>query len=112
MPPDPAGPGGTRLGTPGPGGLARSGRGVRTGQLLDVAPGGGALHGLAEHAAGPGDRFAGASDDELTGVICALDRAEASACALKHAAVAELIRRRPEPGCPPEGPAQMPGDLR
>jgi hypothetical protein len=73
-----------------------------------VAPGGGALHGLAEHAAGPGDRFAGASDDELTGLICALDRAEASACALKHAAVAELIRRRPEPGCPPEGPAQMP----
>ena len=73
-----------------------------------MAPGGGALHGLAEHAAGPGDRFAGASDDELTGLICALDRAEASACALKHAAVAELIRRRPEPGCPPEGPAQMP----
>jgi hypothetical protein len=73
-----------------------------------VAPGGGALHGLAEHIAGPDDRFTGASDDELTGVICALDRAEAAACALKHAAVAELIRRRPEPGCPPEGPAQMP----
>ncbi len=88
--------------SPGPAGA------FATGQLLDVAPGGGALHGLAEHAAGPGDRFAGASDDELTGLICALDRAEASACALKHAAVAELIRRRPEPGCPPEGPAQMP----
>ena len=73
-----------------------------------MAPGGGALHGLAEHAAGPGDRFAGASDDELTGLICALDRAEASACALKHAAVAELIRRRPEPGCALQGPAQMP----
>ncbi len=89
--------------SPGPAGA------FAAGQLLDVAPGGGALHGLAEHAAGPGDRFAGASDDELTGVICALDRAEASACSLKHAAVAELIRRRPEPGCPPEGPAQMPG---
>ena len=74
-----------------------------------MAPGGGALHGLAEHAAGPGDRFAGASDDELTGIICAADRSEAAACALKHAAVAELIRRRPEPGCPPQGPAQMPG---
>ena len=92
--------------SPGPAGA------FATGQLLDVAPGGGALHGLAEHAAGPGDRFAGASDDELTGLICAADRAEASACALKHAAVAELIRRRPEPGCPPQGPAQMPGDLR
>ncbi len=89
--------------SPGPAGA------FAAGQLLDVAPGGGALHGLAECAAGPGDRFAGASDDELTGLICALDRAEASACSLKHAAVAELIRRRPEPGCPPEGPAQMPG---
>jgi hypothetical protein len=79
------------------------------GQLLDVAPGGGALHGLAEHISGPGDRFPGASDDELTGIICALDRAEAAASSLKHAAVAELIRRRPEPGCPLEGPAQMPG---
>jgi hypothetical protein len=73
-----------------------------------VAPGGGALHGLAEHLAGPGDRFGGASDDELTGVICALDRAEAAACALKHAAVAELIRRRPEPGAALAGAAQMP----
>ena len=88
--------------SPGPAGA------FATGQPLDVAPGGGALHGLAEHAAGPGDQFAGASDDELTGLICALDRAEASACALKHAAVAEFIRRRPEPGCPPQGPAQMP----
>jgi hypothetical protein len=88
--------------SPGPAGA------FATGQLLDVAPGGGALQGLAESAAGPGDRFTEASDDELTGVICALDRAEAAACALKHAAVAELIRRRPEPGCPLEGPAQMP----
>jgi len=60
------------------------------GQVLDVAPGGGALHGLAECAAGPGDRFAGATEDELTGVICALDRAEAAACSLKHAAVAGI----------------------
>jgi hypothetical protein len=73
-----------------------------------VAPGGGALHGLAEHVAGTGDRFAGASDDELIGVLCALDRAEASAAALKLAAVAELIRRRPEPGAALAGPAQMP----
>jgi hypothetical protein len=68
-----------------------------TGHLLDVAPGGAALLGLAEYAAGDGDRFAGANEDELMGVICALDRCEASASALKHAAVAELIRRRPRP---------------
>ncbi len=66
-----------------------------TGYPLDVAPGGAALLGLAEYAAGDGDRFAGANEDELMGVICALDRCEASASALKHAAVAELIRRRP-----------------
>jgi hypothetical protein len=89
--------------SPGPAGA------FAAGQTLDVAPGGGALHGLAEHTAGPGDRFAGASDDELTGIICALDRAEAAASALKHAAVAEFIRRRPKPGCPLEGSAQMPG---
>ncbi|MDQ2812590.1 MAG: hypothetical protein M3Z75_12160, partial [Actinomycetota bacterium] len=83
-------------GSPGPAGA------FATGQLLDTAPGGAALFGFAEYAAGDDDRFPGASDDELTGVICALDRAEASASALKHAAVAELIRRRPaasaEPG--------------
>jgi hypothetical protein len=68
-----------------------------TGHALDCAPGGAALHGLAEYAAGSDDRFPGTSDDELTGIICALDRVEAAASALKHAAVAELIRRRPAP---------------
>jgi hypothetical protein len=73
--------------SPGPAGA------FATGQALDVAPGGAGLHGLAEYAAGPGDRFAGATDDELIGVLCALDRAEASAAALKYAAVAELTGR-------------------
>ena len=72
-----------------------------TGQLLDTAPGGPVVFGQAEHAAGDDARFAGATDDELTGIICGLDRTEAAACALKHAAVAELIRRRPGPGCEP-----------
>ena len=40
----------------------------------------------------------GASDDELLGVICGWDRVEANASAQKHAAVAELLRRRPAPG--------------
>jgi hypothetical protein len=88
--------------SPGPAGA------FATGQPLDVAPGCAALHGLAEHVAGTGDRFAGASDDELIGVLCALDRAGASAAALKHAAVAELIRRRPGPGAALAGPGQMP----
>jgi hypothetical protein len=81
--------------SPGPAGA------FAAGHLLDTAPGGAALFGFAENVAGDDDRFAGSSDDELTGVICALDRAEAVASALKHAAVAELIRRRPDPGSEP-----------
>jgi hypothetical protein len=75
--------------SPGPSGA------FATGHTLDVAPGGAALLGLAESVAGPDDSFPGTTDDELTGIICALDRSEAAASALKHAAVAELARRRP-----------------
>ena len=91
-----------------PGEYACPAGGFGTGQPLDVAPGGGVLLSFAEDAAGADDRFTGASDDELAGVICALDRAEATACSLKHAALAEFTRRRPYPGCGLEGPAQMP----
>jgi hypothetical protein len=75
-----------------PGESAGPAGGFGVGQCLDVAPGGSALHGFAERIADE-DGFGGASDDELIGVICALDRAEAAACSLKLAAVAELIRR-------------------
>ena len=92
------------MSTPGPAG------GFGAGQPLDVAPGGGVLLGFAEDAAGAGDRFTGASDDELAGIIGALDRAEATACALKHAALAEFTRRRPAPGCAPQGPALLPAE--
>ena len=90
--------GGSRASTP-----ARP-AGSATGQPLDVAPGGGVLLGFAEDAAGAGDRFAGASDDELAGIIGALDRAEATACSLKHAALAAFTRRRPAPGLRAGGP--------
>ena len=75
-----------------------------------MAPGGGVLLGFADDAAGAGDRFAGASDDELAGIIGALDRAEATACSLKHAALAEFTRRRPAPGHAPDGPARLPAE--
>jgi hypothetical protein len=55
--------------SPGPGGS------FATGHPLNLAPGGAALHGLAEYAAGEDDRFPGTTDDELTGLLCALDRA-------------------------------------
>ena len=93
-----------------PGEYAGPAGGFGAGQPLDVAPGGGVLLGVAEDAAGAGDRFAGASDDELAGIIGALDRAEAAACSLKHAALAEFTRRRPAPGCAAEGAAQLPAE--
>ena len=79
-----------------------------TGMILDAAPGGVELALFAADAAGPDDRYPGASDDELVGAICAWDRAEAHIGARKHAAIAEFIRRRPAEGCPLEGPARMP----
>jgi hypothetical protein len=74
------------------------------GMALDVVPGSPGLALSADAAAGDDGRFAGVSDAELIGVLCAWDRVEAHAAAQKLAAVAELYRRRPEPGCEP-GPA-------
>jgi hypothetical protein len=91
-----------------PGQDASPAAGFASGQPLDVAPGCAALASFLEDAAGAGDRYGGASDDELVGVICGWDRSEAAMAARKHAAVAELIRRRAAPGCPVEGEAGMP----
>jgi Domain of unknown function (DUF222) len=91
-----------------PGEYASPAAGFASGKPLDAAPGCATLGLFVEDVAGDDDRVAGASDDELLGVICARDRVEANASARKHAAVAELIRRRPAPGCTLEGPAQMP----
>jgi hypothetical protein len=82
--------------------------GFAAGMLLDTMPGCNALAGFAAEAAGDDDRYGGACDDEVAGAVAAWDRIEAHAAARKHAAVAELIRRRPEQGCAGEGPAQMP----
>jgi len=71
--------------------------GFGAGECLDTAAGSAALHGFVEKAVDSG-RLAEASDDEIVGLVTAADRAEASACSLKHVAVAELLRRRPAPG--------------
>ena len=91
-----------------PGEYAGPAAGFATGMPLDTAPGCAALASFLEDAAGADDRYGGASDDELVGIICGWDRVEANACAGKHAAVAELIRRRPAPGAAVEGEARMP----
>jgi Domain of unknown function (DUF222) len=91
-----------------PGAYTSRASGFASGKPLDVAPGCITLAQFAEEAAGEDDRYPGASDDELAGVICAWERVEAYAGSRKHAAAAELIRRRPAEGCTLEGPAQMP----
>jgi len=82
--------------------------GFASGLALDTMPGGLVLMSFADDAAGPDDTYDGATDDELVGAVCAWDRVQSHASARKHAAAAELIRRRPAPGCALEGPARMP----
>ena len=78
------------------------------GNPLDALPGGGTLAFFAELAAGEDNRYSGLADNELDGVVSAWDRVEAYACARKHAAVAEFIRRRPEPQCAVDESSGMP----
>ena len=66
------------------------------GMALDVLPGCAGLA-VAADAAGEDDGFAGVSEGELVGVLCAWDRVEAHAAARKLAAIAELGRRNPSP---------------
>ena len=65
--------------------------------VFDVLPGCAQLAVAADAAAGD-DRFAGISEAELVGMLCAWDRVEAHAAARKLAVIAELDRRNPAPG--------------
>ena len=67
------------------------------GMVFDVLPGCAQLAVAADAAAGD-DEFAGVSEAELVGIMCAWDRVEAHAAARKLAAIGELARRNPEPG--------------
>jgi Domain of unknown function (DUF222) len=66
------------------------------GMVFDQLPGCAQLA-VAAEAAAEDDRFAGASEAELVGIVCAWDRVEAHAAARKLVAVAELSRRNPKP---------------
>ena len=66
------------------------------GMAFDVLPGCAALAVAADAAADDGS-FAGVSEAELVGVMCAWDRVEAHAAARKLAVIAELDRRNPKP---------------
>jgi Domain of unknown function (DUF222) len=79
-----------------PGGSASRAAGFGPGMALDVLPGGPQLAVAADAAAGD-DGFAGISEAELVGIMCAWDRVEAHAAARKLAAIAEIARRNPAP---------------
>ncbi|HEX3192572.1 MAG TPA: DUF222 domain-containing protein [Streptosporangiaceae bacterium] len=79
-----------------PGQSSSPAAGFGPGMPLDVLPGCAALAVAADAAAGD-DRFAGVSEAELVGVLCAWDRVEAHAAARKLGVAAELARRTPVP---------------
>ena len=58
--------------------------GFASGKPLDTAPGCAALGLFLDDLAGDDDRYAGASDDELQGVVCGWDRIEAAVAARKQ----------------------------
>jgi hypothetical protein len=66
------------------------------GMVFDLLPGCAQLA-VAADAAVEDDEFAGVSEAELVGVMCAWDRVEAHAAARKLAVIAELGRRTPAP---------------
>src|SRR5207302_7594627 len=77
-------------------------------RCLDGAVPESALAMLADDASGEDRSFADVTDDQLFGLLGARRRLEARQGWERLMAVAELIRRRPGPGCPLEGPARMP----
>jgi hypothetical protein len=79
-----------------PGESSSRAAGFGPGMALDVLPGCAQLA-VAADAAAEDDRFAGISEGELVGVLCAWDRVEAHAAARKLAVIAELARRNPAP---------------
>jgi hypothetical protein len=91
-----------------PGVQSGPGGGFGQGQPWDTAAPDTALAARADYASGITRDFAAVSDDELFGVLGARRRLEARQAWERLAAVAEIIRRRPAPGCKPRGPANMP----
>ena len=74
----------------------------------DLAPPGPLLAERADYASGEGRHFAGVCDDELFGLLGARQKLAARQAWERLMVIAELIRRRPAPGCKLRGPAAMP----
>jgi hypothetical protein len=93
---------------PVPGPLDGPASGFALGMPLDGMAPGTALAGLADEASGGDRTFAGVTDDQLMGLIGARQRLSSRQAWELLTAVAEFIRRRPEPGCAAVLPGRMP----
>jgi hypothetical protein len=91
-----------------PGVQSGPGGGFGQGQPWDLAAPDTVLALRADCASGVTRDFTGVSDDELFGLLGARRKLEARQCWERLAVVAEIIRRRPAPGCRLRGPATMP----
>jgi hypothetical protein len=91
-----------------PGVQAGPGGGFAQGQPWDTAAPEVVLAVRADYASGQTRDFAAVSDDEVFGLLGARRRLEARQCWERLAVVAEIIRRRPAPGCKLRGAAAMP----
>ena len=93
---------------PRPGIPAGPAAGFGQGCPLDGVAPGTVLSGLADEASGEDRAFAGVTGDQLLGLIGARQRLAGRQQWELLMAVAEFIRRRPDPGC---GPADLPGAM-
>ena len=97
------------LGAPPVAGLHQGpGGGFGQGEPHDQAAPEPALAGLADDAAGTGRAFTGVGEDELFGLLGARRKLSARQGWELLMTIAEVIRRRPAPGCKLEGPERMP----
>jgi hypothetical protein len=88
--PVPGGPGARRA--------RRLQRRFASGGSLDTSLPGAALTRDLDQASGPGRRCAGASDDEVSGMLGRWEATEAWCAGAKLGVIRELIRRRVQPG--------------
>ena len=93
---------------PVPGVFSGPAAGFGQGMCLDAAVPCSTLSAMADEASGEDRKFADVTDDQLMGLMGTRQRLQARQTWELLMAVAEFIRRRPGPGCAPEGLGRMP----
>jgi hypothetical protein len=97
-----------RGGPPRPGVASGPAAGFGQGCPLDAVAPSSTVSILADEASGEDRAFTAVTDDDLMGLLGTRQRLACRQQWELTTAVAEFIRRRPQPGCPPEEPGNMP----